>query len=357
MESLATPKNRMADTTEGQTDSPTQTVEPQENLDQGGLAELLKNTLEREEHPEPQPDDAEEQSEESEQSAEPSVSAEAEPDNDLSQTETTEAEAEPADDEAEEDADEGGLPADIQESVNKRIGKEVKKRKALKEESEAEISELRQKLEEAEVRAAEGGEDFTPAVTEANPFAELNSVEDVQKELLRAEQTLEWAEDNSEGAYLEVEGSDKEFTAEDVRVIRRKAARAIRRQLPEQLGYIQARDHLEPQALEAFPWWKDKASSDYQNAMQVLRAMPDLARFPDYKFVVGDYLKGRGMRESSPKAKAKAKEVKKAPPQPTASAEQPAPVDPAAARSASAMKAFQEKGGVDELANIFKLDL
>lgn len=348
----------MADTTEGQTDSPTQTVEPQEDLDQVGLANLLKDTLEREEQPEPQPTDAEEQSEESEPSEEPSVSAEEEPDNDLSQNETTEAEAEPAADEVEEDADESGLPADVQESVNKRIGKEVKKRKALKEESEAEIIELRRKLEEAEAKAGEGGEAFTPTVTEANPFAELNSVEDVQKELLRAEQTLEWAEDNPEGAYLEVEGSDKEFTAEDVRVIRRKAARAIRRQLPEQLGYIQARDHLEPQALEAFPWWKDKASSDYQNAMQVLRAMPDLARFPDYKFVVGDYLKGREVRETSPKAKAKkTKGVKKAPPQPTASAEQPAPVNPETVRSASAKKAFQESGGVDELANIIKLDL
>ena len=342
----------MADTTEGQTDSPTQTVEPQEDLDQVGLAELLKDTLEREEQPEPQPTDAENESEGSEPSVEPSVSAEEEPDNDLSQNETTEAAA----DEVEEDADESGLPADIQESVNKRIGKEVKKRKALKEESEAEITELRQQLEEA--KESGGAEEFQPTMTKSNPFAALDTVEKVQKEFLQAEQTLEWAEDNPEGAYLEVEGGEKEFTAEDIRVIRRKSARALRRELPEQLGYIQARDHLEPQALEAFPWWKDKASSDYQNAMQVLRAMPDLARFPDYKFVVGDYLAGREIREASPKAKGKkAKEVKKAPPQPTASAEQPAPVNPETVRSAFAKKAFQESGGVDELANIIKLDL
>ncbi len=347
----------MADTTEGQTDSPPKTVEPQEDLDQVGLAELLKNTLGREEQPEPQPTDAENESEESEPSEETSVGAEEESGNDLSQTETTDAEAEPAAEEVEEDADEGGLPADIQESVNKRIGKEVKKRKALKEEAEAEITELKQKLKDAETRATEGDDKFTPVKTEANPFANLETVEDVQKELLRAEQTLEWAEDHPEGAYLETEGSEQEFTAEDVKEIRRNAARAIRRQLPEQLGYIQAVQHLEPQVLEAFPWWKDQSSSEYQGAMAILRQMPDLARFPDYKFVVGDYIKGRALRESSPKAKAKAKGVKKAQLQPTSSAEQPAPVNQAAARSASANKAFRETGGVDELANVIKLDL
>jgi len=50
----------------------------------------------------------------------------------------------------------------------------------------------------------------------------------------------------------------------------------------------------------------------------------------------------------------KAKEVKKAPSQPTAPSAEPAPVDPAAARSASALKSFQETRGVDELANLLK---
>lgn len=346
----------MAETTEGQTDSPTKTVEPQGNLDQVGLADLLKDTLEREEQPEPQPTDAEEQSEERNTPEEAPASAEVDEGTDLSQTETTEAEAEPAADEVEEDAEADGLPADVQESVNKRIGKEVKKRKQLKEEAEAEIEDLKRKLEEAESRASEAATDFVPPPTEANPFANLDTVEAVQKELLQAEQTLEWAEDNPHGAVLETKEGEREFTAEDVKEIRKKAARAIRRQLPEQLGYIQAVGQLEPKAIEAFPWWKDKASSEFQGAMQVLRSMPELARFPDYKFVVGDYLAGRALREA-PKKAAPAKEVKKAPPQPTAPTAEPAPVDPTAARSASAMKSFQSSGGVDELANVIKLGL
>ena len=346
----------MAETTDGQTDSPTQTVEPQGNLDQAGLAEMLKDTLEREEQPEPQPTDAEEQSEERDTPEEAPVSAEVDEGTDLSQTETTEAEAEPAADEVDEDAEADGLPTDIQESVNKRIGKEVKKRKQIKEDAEAEINDLKRKLEEAEGRASETNVEFTPQSTEANPFAELLTVEDVQKELLQAEQTLEWAEDNPDGALLETKEGDREFTAEDVREIRKKAARAIRRQLPEQLGYIQAVNQLESKVVEAFPWWKDKASSEFQGAMQVLRSMPELARFPDYKFVVGDYLAGRAQREA-PRKGVSAKAVKKAPPQPTAPTAEPAPVDPAAVRSASALKSFQESGGVDELTNVIKLGL
>lgn len=352
----------MADTTtEGITDNPTKTVEPQDNLDQSGLADLLKSTLNREEQPEPQPDVAGEQSEESESSEDAAVSAAEETDTDLSQTETPDAEAEQA---AEEGVgDEDGLTADVQASVDKRIGKEVRKRKEAleaKEAAESEAAELRQKLEEAEARAKEAGDamaDFVPPPTEANPFANLNSLEDIQKEMLRAEQTLEWAEDNPDGALLTTDEGEREFTSEDVREIKKKASRALRRQLPEQQAYLQARDSLEPQALESYPWWKDKASSEFQSAMQLLRQMPELARFPDYKFVVGDYLAGRGLRENLPAKQAAAKVAKKAPSQPTAPTAEPAPIDPAAARSASARKAFQETGGVDELANVLKGEL
>ena len=90
--------------------------------------------------------------------------------------------------------------------------------------------------------------------------------------------------------------------------------------------------------------------------MQVLRSMPELARFPDYKFVVGDYLAGRAQREA-PRKTASAKAVKKAPPQPTAPTAEPAPVDASTVRSASALKSFQESGGVDELTNVIKLGL
>lgn len=351
----------MADTTtDGQTGSPEQTVEPQLDLDQSGLADLLRNTLDREEQPEPQPAAAEEQSEESESSEEVAVSAAEESDTDLSQTETPEAEAEPAAEEG--DGDEDGLSADVQASVDKRIGKEVRKRKEAleaKKLAEEELSELKAKLEQAEQRAQEAGEavmDPAPLPTESNPFANLNTIEDVEKELMRAEQTLEWAEDNPDGAFLQTDEGEREFSAEDVREIKKKASRALRRQLPEQQAYLQARDTLEPQALEAYPWWKDKASSEFQSAMQLLRTMPELQRFPDFKFVVGDYLAGRELREKPPAAKA-TKVVKKAPAQPTAPSAEPAPLDPAAARSASAKQAFQETGGVDELANLLKGDL
>ncbi len=346
----------MAETTEGQTESPTQTVEPQGNLAEHDLAGILRETLDREEQPEPQPDVAEEQSEESEPSEEAAVSAVEESDTDLSQTETTDAEAEQAAEDV--DGDDDGLNADVQASVDKRIGKEVRKRKEAleaKEAAESKVAELKAQLEQAEA-AVEGASDFSAPPTDTNPFANLNTLKEVQEEMMRAEQTLEWAEDNPDGALVESKDGDVEYTAEEVREVKKRASRALRRQLPEQQGYIQARDQMEPQALDAYPWWKDKASSEFQAASQVLRNMPELARFPDYKLVVGDYLNGMvsRMNRNTQKVQPKAKEVKKAPSQPTAPSAEPAPVDPAAARSASAMKAFQETGGVDELANLLK---
>jgi len=345
----------MADNNEGSTESPKKTVEPQIDLDQESLASLLKTTLERDEQPEPQPANAEEQSEESEPSDEASVSAEGEADNDLSKTETTEAEAEPAANEAEDEQD--GLAPDVQESVNKRIGKEVRKRKEAEESAAEEVAELKQKLAEAEARAAEVGEPVAPPPTDENPFANLQTAEDVQKELLRAEQTLEWAEDNPDGAYITTKEGEQEFTQEDVREIRKKAARAIRRQLPDQMKFIQTRESLEPDVLKAYPWWKDKASSEYQNAQMAIREFPELMTKPNYKLIVGDALVGQAVRLTQGKKPAPVKATPKAPSQPTAPAAEPAPVDPKAARSASARKSFQETGGVDELAEIIKLNL
>jgi hypothetical protein len=346
----------MAETTEGQTESPTKTVEPQGDLTEFDLSGILKEALEREEQPEPQPDVAEEQSEESEPSEEASVSAEEETDTDLSQTETTDAEAEQAAEEV--DGDEDGLNADVQASVDKRIGKEVRKRKEAleaKEAAESKVTELKAQLEQAE-SAVDAANDFAAPKTEANPYADLNTLEEVETQMMRAEQMMEWAEDNPDGALVETKEGQQEYTAEEVREIKKRASRALRRQLPEQQGYIQSRDHLEPVVLDAYPWWKDKASSEFQSASQVLRNMPELARFPDYKLVVGDYLNGmvNRMNRDTQKVQPKAKEVKKAPSQPTAPSAEPAPVDPTAARSASALKSFQETGGVDELANLLK---
>lgn len=322
----------MADTNDVVTETTEKTVEP---LDEASLADVLKDTLNREEEPEPQP---EEKKEESKSPEDAPVSAGEEEGDVLSQEEeTTEAEAEPTVEE--------GLTQDQQERFDKRIGKEVRKRKELEERYEGRIAELEGKLDE-------GATEFTPQATEANPFASLNTVDDVRKEMLRAEQTLEWAEDNSEGAVITTKEGDQEFSMEEVRDIRRKAARAIRRQLPDQAKFIQARDSLEPEVLESYPWWKDKASSDYQNAQMAIRQYPELANKPNYKLVVGDALAGQALRMSG-KEKKEVKPVPKAPAQPTAPAAQPAPVDESTVRSAAALKSFQESGGVEELTAVF----
>jgi hypothetical protein len=322
----------MADTNDVATETTEKTVEP---LDEASLADVLKDTLNREEEPEPQP---EEKKEESESPEDAPVSAGEEEGDVLSQEEeTTEAEAEPTVEE--------GLTQDQQGRFDKRIGKEVRKRKELEERYEGRIAELEGKLDE-------GATEFTPQATEANPFASLNTVDDVRKEMLRAEQTLEWAEDNPEGAVITTKDGEQEYSMEEVRDIRRKAARAIRRQLPDQAKFIQARDSLESEVIESYPWWKDRASSDYQNAQMAIRQYPELANKPNYKLVVGDALAGQALRMAG-KEKKKSKSVPKAPAQPTAPAAQPAPMDETTVRSAAAMKSFQESGGVEELTAIF----
>jgi len=324
----------MADTNEGQTESPVKTVEPLEPMDEIALAELLKESLAGDDEPEPQP---EEPKEESESPDDPPADVEEKEEGEdvLSQEEeTTEAEAEPT----------AELTPEQQEKFNKRIGKEVRKRKELEERN----AELEAKLEEKPL-----AEEIVAQPTEANPYAALNSMDDVRKALLEQEQVLEWAEDNPEGAELKTKDGVMEYDADQMKEFRRSASKAIRRELPDRAEFIRTRDALEPEVLQAYPWWKDKASSEFQEATMALRAFPELMAKPNYKLVVGDAMAGQLLRMNKGKKPEQKKAVPKAPDQPTTPASQPAPVDPTAARSAAAMEEFQSSPGVEELTKVF----
>ena len=323
----------MADTNEGQTESPVKTVEPLEPMDEIALAELLKESLAGDDEPEPQP---EEPKEESESPDNPPVDAgeKEEGEDVLSQEEeTTEAEAEPT----------AELTPEQQEKINKRIGKEVRKRKEQDESHAEEVAALKAELEEARTAA-----DIPPPAG-PNPFSKINTIEELARVKREAQNTLEWAEDNPMGGTL----GEKELGEEDSQNLRRWANRALREHLPDQAEFIQQRDALEPEVLEAYPWWKDKASSEYQNAKLAMRQFPGLGSLPNYKLIIGDALAGQLARMNKGKKPEQKKAVPKAPDQPTTPASQPAPVDPTAARSAAAMEEFQSSPGVEELTKVF----
>lgn len=333
----------------GQTDSP-QTVEVS---DEASLADALKQTLGLEEvqtdetPEEPAAEAVEDEGTQSEVLSQTEEEAEAEDE----PTAEPAVEADAGSDEADDDAADG--EGEIPRGLQKRLNKLTARAKA----AEEKLAAAEAKLEE---QPAEPESVVTAPVTPENPFANLTKLEDIQREESNAEQVLDWCEDNPDGAVVETKDGEYEYSAEEVRDIRKRASKAIRKWLPQRQQWIRENQQNEEYALKTYKWWDDKASAEYQAATNILREFPEIQRFPDYKVIVGDVLNGMQQRlaaEQQAKNPKKAAQPKKAPAQPTAPTAEPAPVDESAARSSSARQRFEESGSVEDLANVLAADM
>lgn len=276
---------------------------------------------------EPQPEAGEEQQEDSSLTADSKEETVAESDDE------PEANAE----EPDEDEDDRGLP----KGVKKRIDKLTAKRR----EAEAKLAKMEEELERLKQEAPQKASAKAP--DPLNPYAHLNTPDAISKEIEQAKQVRRWCEMNPDGATVKGEnGEETDYTAEEIRQIKLRALDAIEEHLPKQLAYVNAAKEVEKIAHSEYPWWKDKAARERQIADKFLEAFPEITRFPDYKMVVGDYIRGVKARENAKKGAP----VAKAPvqPKPTNS--------PVTASKDGAIKAIQSRfkatGSTDDLASI-----
>ncbi len=138
-----------------------------------------------------------------------------------------------------------------------RFGELTAKRK----QAEAELAELRQKLQDSD-NPLKGNVDQS-----RNPYRHIKSIEDLQKASSEVDQIVEWAEDiifNADGygaddVVTEVNG--KEYTKAEVRKQLLEARKAEKKFLPAQLKVLQdreyakqAKDSLTEQAKGEFGW-------------------------------------------------------------------------------------------------------
>jgi len=332
-----------------------------ELLDSDGLAAQLETLLDDKSESEPAPD--EEKSSEGEKpegeqppdEGEPSgpLEDEANAEEDaLSQTEEETAEAEPAL-ETDEQSD--------KDKANKGLFKRIDKLTAKRREAEGRVDEL-----EAEIRTLRtelDAKEELPSLppVDGNPYGHLKSTQEVEREMNQAEEVLEWCEDNADGAVVKnSKGEEVEYSAEEIRGIKKNARKSIKRHLPNRLEYLKEETAVAQQVEQVFPYWKDRSSEGYQEAMEILRNRPDIRNHPSWKADVSIFQLGlqayREMVNNPPQKAAAKKEVKKAPEQPAAPAAAPATSSASKARSVSARKNFGSDNTVDSLATVLESD-
>lgn len=320
--------------------TPSQNTAPKINpltFDESALANLLKQRFS-----EPEPKEAVE-------ALEPAASSEDEPVAEESASVTAEDGGETTVDESGEQETVPQQEEDEPAGVQKRINKLVAQRKEAAAKAEAlerELNDARAKLEELQQAppvAAVGQSD--------NPFADIWDEAKLNDEYRKARDLRRWCEDNADGC--EVAG--KEYSAEEIKAIRRKVEDAIDVHIPTRHQFLTTYKQVRPVAESVYPWWKDRSNQTYAEAQQVLRQMPQLAMYPDHQIAIGDFLEGRRMRlEREKVAKAPKAPVKVAPKQPSAPKASPARTDKAASEAKAAKQNFMRTGSSTELARLLQ---
>ena len=240
---------------------------------------------------------------------------------------------------SENDDFERGLP----KGVKKRIDKLTTKRR----EAEAEVERLKNEMERLSQEAVKPAQ----APTKDNPYSNLSTPDEVNREAEQAKQIRRWCEMNPDGAVVrKSDGDEVEYTAEEVRKIKIKAMDALEEHLPKRMNYLNNFMQIEQVANKEYPWWKDRSSTERQIAETFMKHFPEIQRFPDYKMVLGDYIRGVKSRESSIKSNTKGSTAK-APLQPRASAS-PARLTEKQVQSNTAQKRFLNSGNRDDLSSI-----
>jgi hypothetical protein len=105
---------------------------------------------------------------------------------------------------------------------------------------------------------------------------------------------------NPDGAVVRGKDNEEiEYTAEEVRKIKIRAMDALEEHLPKRMQYLSNYNQIEQVAAKEYPWWKDKSARERQMAETFIKAFPEIQKFPDYKMVIGDYIRGVKSREQA----------------------------------------------------------
>jgi len=304
-------------------------------FDESALAKLLKSRFSGEEEKQQSVEQSEPEptavSADEEQAAEPTA-------------EETESQAtEPPDEVLSESEDN-----DESLGFRKRIDKLTRQKKEALEKAEAlerELNEAKTKLEQVQTERP------VPAVSSAqDPFADVWDDGKLNDEWTKARNLKRWCEDNSDGC--EVDG--KEYSAEDIKSIKRRVEDALDLHIPNRARFLQNYKQIKPIAEQLYPWWKDRASTEYTEAQTVLRQLPQLSHLPEYQVLIGDFIAGRKLRLEASKGKPAVKPIVKAPSQPGKPTIAPVKKDAAAVGLQQAKSKFSKTGSQSELAQVLK---
>lgn len=148
--------------------------------------------------------------------------------------------------------------------VKKRIGKLVEARNK----AEAEVEELRAKLEEAQ-----GQPTKAPDPKGMDRFESVKDFKELQAREAEAEHLREWLLENPDGGdYKDITGTEHEVDYGSARRLMVETDRDLRKNIPLASQRLQQKEQSRQNAMQTFGWMKDQSSPEMQEVGRVLNA-------------------------------------------------------------------------------------
>jgi len=254
------------------------------------------------------------------------------------------------------------LPSEVQESVNRRIGKEVAKRKTIETQLTAEtakIETLQERIDELEAAGPEASAApaNVPKIFLAENEAQLTKRED---HLWEVEKFCTRYKEGYIGTGTE---EDPQYTAEQIQERLLEVREERERYLPKARDMIKQRQASTTEARKQYPDLANPKSELALRAKSLFRQVPGLRMLPNAELLIGDMLAGRearqakGTKTTTPPAKPATtiktkpgeKVVKPAPAEPSkATTTKPGPVTSKTPKEKNTFETFAESGFDEE---------
>lgn len=251
--------------------------------------------------------------------------------------------AKPEPKEAEPDDVLSQLSPELKEQIEKRIGKEVSKRKAL----EDDLNRLKVLVSATPPTIPK----LEPSPD--NPLADLNTVPELEKRQQEALDAKEWAQSQLDRDDVkEVQYGDRTYNRQQLRDIVRNSDRVATRDIPKRLQFLNTKAQFDRQVQETFgaePWMQDKTSEAYRGYAQLM-ADPDVAKRPNASWIAAVQIQGlldvqRRKAAAGKKAEPEPEPEKAAPKQKAPGSQTAAGAGFAPSREASESRAVKELQG------------
>lgn len=191
-----------------------------------------------------------------------------------------------------------------QEAIDKRIGKEVGRRKALEEQlaklqgtQPVPPQPLQSPFQQPVPQQAQPIQQVQAPiqVPVSIPLPGIDTVQALQAKQHEARLVRQNVEDaialgpNADGKFT-VNG--QEYSRQDVIDIRRGATDMLENQIPQKYQFIQTRQQALATAVQTFPWMSNSQSPEYQQASALINQNPWLRNLPSMEYTVGMFIEG-----------------------------------------------------------------